>query len=183
MSASCHCPRRKLTSPLLVAAAIAIGAAVTPDRLALADPVPEQRAYGDAGTSELSFQLGAGSNYFAVGAGFRTFIVDGIAPGLEASYQRSSGLDEGLVMASLRLAPLRFGTVVPVATARAGRVFLSNHADGWAVGVEVGALILISPHVAFEVGYSMLHFLPASFCADLSDCTIYQPTLGLRITF
>jgi hypothetical protein len=152
-------------------------------RSAHADPVPEVRAYGDAGTTELALQLGIGSNYFAGGAGLRYFIVDGIAPGFEGSYQQSHGIGQGLAMASLRLAPLRFGTVVPVATARAGRVFLTDHPSGWAVGGDLGVLILASPHVAFEIGYGFLHLLPASFCADFADCTIYQPTLGLRITF
>jgi hypothetical protein len=169
-----------LPSALVLVAAGVIGATAPSAR---ADAVPEVKAYGDAGTAEISVQLGIGSNYFAGGAGLRYFIVDGIAPGFEGSYQQSHGVGQGLAMGSLRLAPLRFGTVVPVATVRAGRVFLSNHPSGWGVGGDVGVLILASPHVALEVGYGFLHLLPDSFCADLTECTIYQTTLGVRITF
>jgi hypothetical protein len=181
--------RRKLASalrrvgaptPLLLAAAAVIA---SPAPRVRADAVPEVKAYGDAGTTEVSVQLGIGSNYFAGGAGLRYFVVDGIAPGFEGSYLQSHGIGQGLAMGSVRLAPLRFGTVVPVATVRAGRVFLSNHPGGWGVGGDVGVLILASPHVALEVGYGFLHLLPESFCADLNECTIYQPTLGVRITF
>lgn len=150
---------------------------------AVAPDEPEPRFYGDAGTSEVSVQLGFGSNYFAGGAGLRYFVIDGLAPGFEASYQSFHGVGQGLVMGSLRLAPLRFGSVLLVATARAGRMFISDHDSGWAVGGDVGLLLLVSPHIAFEVGYGFLKLLPDSFCADLSDCTIYQPTLGLRVTF
>jgi hypothetical protein len=171
--------RRKLATAVTCAA---LGI-FCPTTMSHADEIPTARAYGDAGTSEISLQLGLGSNYFAGGAGLRYFIVDGIAPGFEGSYQQFHGVGQGLAMASLRLAPLRFGTFVPVATLRAGRVFLTDHASGWGVGGDVGVLILASPHVAFEIGYGFLHLLPDSFCADLTDCTIYQPTLGLRITF
>jgi hypothetical protein len=180
MRASPAVHRRKLATAAL--ACLAGGMTFAPRR-AHADPVPQVRAYGDAGTSELSLQLGAGTNFFAAGAGFRYFIVDGIAPGFEGSYQQSHGVGQGLAMASLRLAPLRFAALVPVATVRAGRVFLTGHPSGWGVGGDVGVLILAGPHVAFEIGYGFLQLLPASFCADLTECTIYQPTIGLRITF
>jgi hypothetical protein len=181
-----HSSRRKLASERTIATAglglaLIAGSARMP--AAHADEIPEVRAYGDAGTSELSLQLGFGSNYFAGGAGLRYFIVDGIAPGFEGSYQQFHGVGQGLAMASLRLAPLRFSGFVPVATLRAGRVFLTEHPSGWGVGGDVGVLVLISPHVAFEVGYGFLRLLPDSFCGDLTACTIYQPTFGLRVTF
>jgi hypothetical protein len=166
---------------------LASAAGTTAIVLALGGPAraqePDVRFYGDAGTSEVSLQLGFGSNYFAGGAGLRYFVIDGLAPGLEASYQRSHGVDQGLVLGSLRLAPLRFGTIVPVITGRGGRIFLSDHKDGWAVGGDVGILLLASPNVAFELGYGFLRYLPESFCDDFVSCTIHQPVFGIRVTF
>ena len=174
-----HAPhRRKLATSLTLVAAI-----VLPLPTARAQVGAEVRAYGDAGSTELSVQLGFGSNYFAGGAGLRYFVIDGVAPGFEGSYQQFHGVGQGLLMGSLRLAPVRIGSVIPVITGRAGRVFLTEHASGWAVGGDAGVLIVAGPHVAFEIGYGFLRLVPASFCADLSACTIYQPTIGVRITF
>jgi hypothetical protein len=79
--------------------------------------------------------------------------------------------------------PLRTATLALVVTGAAGRVFLSDHADGWAVGGDAGILLFFSRHVGLELGYRVLKLLPGSFCADLSDCVLHQPVLGLRITF
>jgi hypothetical protein len=171
--------RRKLPSSL-TAAVVSIGLLATP---AWGQGDAEVGAYGTAGSTELSVQLGFGSNYFAGGAGLRYFVVDGIAPGFEGSYQQSHGIGQGLAMGSLRLAPVRFGSVIPVITGRAGRVLLTEHASGWAVGGDAGIVIVAGPHVAFELGYGFLRLMPDSFCADLATCTIYQPSIGLRITF
>jgi hypothetical protein len=139
--------------------------------------------YGDAGTTELAVGLGLGSGYFTVGGGVRYFVINGLAPGIEGNYQRVNGFGQGLLLGTLRLAPVRFAAVVPVITGRAGRVFLSDHPDGWAVGADLGVLLLLGPHVALEVGYGFLRLLPGSFCADFVDCTLTQPVLGVRITF
>ncbi|HEY0707899.1 MAG TPA: hypothetical protein VGG33_13935 [Polyangia bacterium] len=191
MSRSGHAPLRRcgvgIGTPVrgaVVAATLAVALTTTGSRQARADEVGDAPfAYGNAGTTELSVQLGLGSGGFAAGGGFRHYVVRGLAPGLEGSYHRHDGRSQGLLFGTLRLAPLRVGSVVPVLTARAGRVFMSNHANGWAVGGDVGILLFASPHVAFEVGYGVLRLLPASFCADLTSCTVYQPVLGLRVSF
>jgi hypothetical protein len=139
--------------------------------------------YGNAGTTEVSVQLGLGAGAFSAGGGLRHFVVRGLAPGIEGTYQRQDGRGQGLLFGTLRLAPLRVGSVVPVITARAGRVFISDHASGWAVGGDVGLLLFASPHVAFEIGYGFLRLLPETFCADLVSCTLHQPVLGLRVSF
>ena len=170
--------RRSWAAAALAAAFVFTGAGIAPARAEDDEP-----GYGDAGATEVALQLGFGSDYFGAGAGLRYFVVQGIAPGIEGSYQKSNGVGEGLLLGSLRLAPVRLGTVVPVLTGRAGRVFLSDHDSGWAVGGDIGILILASPHIAFEIGYGFLHFVPDSFCADLVSCTIYQPEVGIRVTF
>lgn len=177
---------RSLVGGLLVfplALALALALASSSSGPARADDGPQPFAYGNAGTSELSLQLGFGSGGFAAGGGFRHFVIQGFAPGIEGSYHRHDGRSQGLLLGTLRLAPLRVGSVVPVITGRAGRVFMSDHASGWAVGADVGLLLFASPHIAFEVGYGFLRLLPESFCADLSACTLYQPVLGLRVSF
>ena len=139
--------------------------------------------YGDTGTSEVSLLLGVSSGGFAVGAGFRYFVIDAIAPGVEAAFYRANGTSQGFTFASLRVVPLRFASVALVATGRGGRVYLSNHSDGWAVGGDLGVIAFFSAHVGLEVGYEVLKLLPASFCADLTSCVLRQPVFGLRVTF
>lgn len=152
--------------------------------LALATLAAQPSFYGDAGTSEASVALGFSSGGgFAAGAGFRHFVVDRVAPGLEASYFRYGGYSQGLALASLRLVPLRLDSVALVLTGRGGRVFVSDHEDGWAVGGDAGVIFFASPNVGFELGYQVLRLLPSSFCADFESCTLHQPVLGVRIAF
>ncbi len=155
----------------------------------LADPAraddeeAEPRGYGAKGSMELSLQLGFGSDSFGGGAGFRYYVIDGLAPGVEGTYHRAYGVGQGMALGSLRFAPLRFGSLIPAITARGGRVFLSDHPSGWAVGGDVAVLIMLSRHVAFELGYGFLRLYPGSFCADLTSCILWEPVLGVRITF
>jgi hypothetical protein len=152
-------------------------AAAQPSDAALA------RRYGDAGSAEVSLLLGFSSEGWAAGGGFRYFVVDMLAPGVEASVERDHGLTQGFTFASLRLVPLRFASAALVLTGRAGRVFLSDHADGWAAGGDLGVLLMLSPQVGLEIGYEVLRLLPDSFCADFVSCVLQRPVLGVRITF
>jgi hypothetical protein len=172
-----------MARPLALAATVATGTTTLTVSPATAQVAIEARGYGDAGTTELAVGLGFGSNYFSAGGGVRHFVIDGLAPGIEGNYQRVDGFGQGLLLGTLRLAPLRFGSIVPVITARAGRVFISDHADGWAAGGDLGVLLLLNPHVALELGYGFLRLFPDSFCDDFVDCTLTQPVLGVRITF
>jgi hypothetical protein len=149
----------------------------------IANAQTEAPRYGDEGTSEVSLLLGFSSSGFAAGGGYRYFVANGVAPGLEATIQRTSGITQGFTFASLRVVPLRLASVAFVLTGRAGRVYLSRHADGWAVGGDAGVLFSFSRNVGLEVGYEVLRLLPGSFCADLESCTLHQPVLGLRLTF
>jgi hypothetical protein len=162
----------------LTAAWLALAAAAP----ALAQDEVERR-YGDAGSSEVSVLLGLSSEGWAAGGGFRYFVVDALAPGVEASVERDHGFTQGFTFASVRLVPLRFASAALVLTARAGRVFLSDHADGWAAGGDVGVLLMLSPRVGLELGYEVLRLLPESFCADFTSCVLQRPVLGLRLTF
>ncbi|HEY2731074.1 MAG TPA: hypothetical protein VGK52_14115 [Polyangia bacterium] len=147
-------------------------------------PPPEPRAYGYAGMSELSLALGYSPESGVLGgAGFRRFVLDGLAPGLEASVQAGEGTTIGLVLGTLRLVPVRTRQLAFVLTGRAGRVLLSHHDDGWGAGGGVGAIVSLSPNVGLELGYDVLWLSPRSFCADLSSCTIQGPVIGLRLSF
>jgi hypothetical protein len=150
-------------------------------------PSPERsgpRRYGDQGTSEIALGLGYSSQagFLAAGA-FRTFVVAGVAPGLEALYLGGGKLSPafGLLLGNLRLVPVRADAFALVVTARAGRVFLADHDDGWAAGGSAGIIVFLGPQVGLEVGYEALKLLPGSFCADLDRCVIHGPVFGLRI--
>jgi hypothetical protein len=158
-----------------------------PSDPSLPPPLPppvRARRYADAGTSELSLALGYSSvSGFLAGGGFRRYVAAGVGPGVEASVQTGQGLTTGLVLASLRLVPLRGSGMALVVTGRAGRVLLSQHDDGWGAGGSAGLIFFLSPNVGLEAGYGVLWLLPRSFCADLTSCRIQSPELGLRVGF
>jgi hypothetical protein len=133
---------------------------------------------------ELSLALGyTQQSGFLGGGGFRRYLIDGFAPGIEASIQRGNGLTTGLLLGSLKLVPFRGDTAALVLTGRAGRVFLSNHDDGWGVGGGAGVIFFFSSGIGLEIGYAILWLRPSRFCADLVSCRIEGPELGLRVIF
>jgi hypothetical protein len=145
---------------------------------------PRRRLYGDAGSMELALALGyTQQSGFLGGGGFRRFVSDGVGPGLEASVQKSDGLTAGLLLASLKLVPLRGDSAALVITGRGGRILLSDHDDGWGAGLGGGVILFFSSGIGLELGYSILWLRPARFCADLPSCTIEGPELGLRVMF
>ena len=149
-------------------------------------PVPPPlHRYGDPGSTELALALGyTKQTGFFGGGGFRRFVITGVAPGIEASVQRSDGQPTtGLVLASLKLVPVRGEMAALIITGRAGRAFIFDHDDGWAAGGSLGAIVFLSPGVGLELGYSILWLLPEHFCADLVSCRIDGPELGLRVVF
>jgi hypothetical protein len=145
---------------------------------------PEPRRYGDRGTPELALGLGYSSSAgFLAAGGLRYFVADGVAPGIEGSYV-SGGRGAsayGLLLAGLRLVPLRTSSVALVLTGRAGRVFLGDHEDAWGVGGEVGAILMLGAGAGLELGYEVLRLLPGRVCADLDSCLLQGPVLGLRL--
>jgi hypothetical protein len=149
-------------------------------------PPPIVRRYGDRGTSEISIGLGYSSVAGFLGAGgFRYFVIDGLAPGVEATYVAggSAVASYGLTLASLRVVPVRTESLGIVLTGRAGRMFLADHADGWAAGAGGGVIFAVGGGAGLELGYQFLRLLPASFCADLGTCILHGPVLGLRFIF
>jgi hypothetical protein len=149
-------------------------------------PVPPPlHRYGDPGSTELALALGyTKQTGFFGGGGFRRFVISGIAPGIEASVQRSDGQPTtGLILASLKLVPVRGEMAALIFTGRAGRAFIFDHDDGWAAGGSLGVIFFLSPGVGLEVGYSILWLLPEHFCSDLVSCRIEGPELGLRVVF
>jgi len=138
--------------------------------------------YGDKGMPELSIGAAYSSDSgFLAAAGFRYFVMNGVAPGVEGTYvSGGSGYAAyGMALASLRLVPLSTPRVALAVTGRAGRVFLVHGDDGWAAGGEVGIILMMGSGLGLEIGYEALRLLPASFCS--SDCWIQGPVLGLRI--
>ena len=166
--------------PILLAATLSI---LLVRNVGLAQPAADDLQYGKAGTSEVNILLGFSSGEVAFGGGFRHFVVDRVAPGLEASVTRSDGFTQGFTFGSVRFVPFQVSSVALVLTARAGRVFLSDHIDGWAYGGDAGVLIFFSQHAGLELGYEVLRLAPGSFCADLSTCVLQRPVLGVRIVF
>jgi hypothetical protein len=145
---------------------------------------PPARRYGDAATSELSLGLGyTQQSGFVGGGGYRRYLLNGVGPGVEASVQSHLGQTTGLLLGSLRFVPVRERTAALTLTARAGRVLLSGHDDGWGAGGSVGVIFFLSPNVGFEIAYAILWLFPERFCADSIGCTIKGPDLGLRVGF
>jgi hypothetical protein len=163
------------------ALALALTLAAAPARGQSAEG--DEFRYGNAGTSEVSLLLGFSSGAIAFGGGFRYFVVEGVAPGVEAAFTRADGFSQGFTFPSIRVVPLRLSSFALVATARAGRVFFSGHRDGWAYGGDAGVLIFFSRHVGLELGYELLQLAPSAFCADLSSCLLRRPVVGVRIAF
>ena len=145
---------------------------------------PTPRRYGDRGTPEIALGFGYGSSTGLLAAGgFRYFVVDTLAPGIEGTYVSggAGGTAYGLALGALRFVPFRTTSMALVATARGGRMFIAHHDDGWAVGGGLGVLLMMSPSVGLEIGYEALRLLPSSFCVDLSACTLSGITIGVRI--
>src|SRR5262249_20767449 len=113
------------------------------------------------------------------------FVLDGLAPGVEGTWVAGgSGVSSyGLALGSLRFVPLRGPRAAFVLTARAGRVFLSDHDDGWGAGAGAGVILPLGGLAGVELGYEALRLLPSSFCADLSTCWLQGPVIGLRFGF
>jgi hypothetical protein len=152
------------------------------------EPPPElrRRRYGDQGMPEIGLGVGYSQAIGVTGAGaFRYFVIDGVAPGIEMTYVSGGnhGEQTGLLLAALRLVPVRTGSFALLLTGRGGRVLLGNHDDGWGVGGSAGVLILFAPTAGIELGYEVLRLTPASFCADLTSCYIQGPVVGFRFGF
>jgi hypothetical protein len=148
-------------------------------------PAPPRR-YGDKGSIELGLGLTYSSEAgFAAAASARYYVVDGLAPGVEATFVAggSAASRYGVLLGSLRLVPLRFSSIAFAVTARGGRVFVGDHADGWGLGGAASMMFLFSPTVGLELGYEFLRLLPATFCADLDGCVIRGPIIAVRFGF
>jgi hypothetical protein len=149
-------------------------------------PPPRQRRYGDRGTIELGIGLGYSTETGFVGAASgRYYVIDRVAPGIEGTFVSGSGDASryGLLLAALRIIPVRISSLALALTGRAGRVLLGDHPDGWGVGGAAAILFLFSPTVGLELGYEALQLLPASFCADLESCWIHGPVIAIRFGF
>jgi hypothetical protein len=149
-------------------------------------PPPRQRRYGDKGSMEIGIGIGYSTETGFVGAASgRYYVIDRVAPGIEGTFVagNSDASRYGLLLAALRVLPVRVYSLALVLTGRAGRVLLGDHPDGWGVGGAAGVLFLFSPYVGLELGYEALQLLPSSFCADLESCWIHGPVIAIRFGF
>jgi hypothetical protein len=149
-------------------------------------PPPPQRRYGDRGTIEIGIGLGYSTETGFVGAASgRYYVIDRVAPGIEGTFVSGSSDASryGLLLAALRIIPVRISSLALALTGRAGRVLLGDHPDGWGVGGAAAILFLFSPTVGLELGYEALQLLPSSFCADLESCWIHGPVIAIRFGF
>lgn len=152
----------------------------------LEQPPPRQRRYGDRGSMEIGLGIGYSTETGFVGAASgRYYVVDRVAPGIEGTFVAGSSDASryGLLLAALRIVPVRVSSLALVLTGRAGRVLLGDHPDGWGVGGAAGILFMFSPYVGLELGYEALQLLPSSFCADLESCWIHGPVIAVRFGF
>jgi hypothetical protein len=179
-------PAAPIAEPLPPPPAAAPPMAAPPAPAAAPELVLRPRRYGDRGSMEIGGGLGYSSANGLLAAGaFRYFVLDGVAPGFEATYVSggSGGLSYGLLLGALRLVPVRTASFALLLTGRAGRMLVGSHDDGWAAGGGAGVLILLAPTAGVELGYEALKLFPATFCADLSSCVIQGPVLGFRFGF
>ncbi len=148
-------------------------------------PAPPRR-YGDKGSIELGLGLTYSSEAgFAAAASARYYVVDGVGPGVEATFVAggTAASRYGVLLAALRVVPLRVTSIALAVTGRAGRVFVGDHSDGWGLGGAASVLFLFSPTVGLELGYEFLRLLPATFCSDLDGCVIHGPIIAVRFGF
>jgi len=153
-------------------------------------PPPEEPPprYGDQGSSHfgLMLGLGGGGGGFAWGGGFEYgyFILDGVAPGVDAEASGGTNLPTiGLTLGTLQVVPLRLPSFSMFLIGRGGRVFISGHPDGWGVGGGVGLIYFTSGRFGIQLTYDVLKLVPASFCAGLSRCTLHGFGVGVAMGF
>jgi hypothetical protein len=169
-----------MTTALALLLALQPGPAAPP--LEVAPP-----RYGDQGSSHLGVGLGLGGGSggvrWAGGVDYGYFVIEGVAPGVEAQVSGGTGLlTTGLLLGTLRLVPLRTPGFSLFVVGRAGRVLLSDHADGWAAGGGGGIIFFLGGRVGVQLSYDALKLLPASFCDDLAGgCLIHGFQGGLVI--
>jgi hypothetical protein len=170
---------------MLSALALLLGLQGSPGQPVEAPP----KRYGDQGTSHFGLLLGigGGGGGFAWAGGFNYgyFVLDGVAPGVDAEISGGSGLlTTGLTLATLRLVPVRTSAVSLFVIGRGGRVFMAGHPDGWGVGGGGGIIYFTSAHVGLQLSYDYLRLEPSSFCADLAHgCALQGFGIGLAIGF
>ena len=119
---------------------------------------PEDGGYGRRHSMHLGLSLGLGSGTggmrYAGGVGFGYFLLTGVAPGADVNVSGGSGLlTTGSATGTLRLVPLRTQSFALFLIGRAGRLFISSHADAWAAGGGAGVVIATGPRVGLQIAY------------------------------
>jgi hypothetical protein len=148
---------------------------------------PEDTSYGRRHSMHLGLSLGLGSGTgglrYAGGVGFGYFVVTGVAPGADVNVSGGSGLlTTGSLTGTLRLVPLRTESFALFLIGRAGRLFISSHADAWGAGGGAGVVIATGAGVGLQIAYEILGLWPSDHCSDLaSGCRLDAFGLGLIV--
>jgi hypothetical protein len=143
--------------------------------------------YGHRHSMPLGLSLGIGNGAsgmrYAGGAGFGYFVLTGVAPGADVSITGGSGvLTTESVTGTLRLVPVRTSQFALFVIGRAGRLFMSKHADAWGAGGGAGVVIATGGNVGLQISYEVLGLWPSSHCSDLvSGCRLDAFGLGLVV--
>jgi hypothetical protein len=166
--------------------ALLLALQATPAVVAAEAPAPR---YGDRGSTHLGVILGLGGGsggfHWAGGVDYGYFLLDGVAPGVDAQVSGGSNLlTTGMMLGTLRLVPLRTEAFSFFVVGRAGRVLLSGHPDGWAAGGGGGLVLFTGGRVGLMIAYDALKLLPDSFCSDLTGgCVVQGVQVGLVAGF
>jgi hypothetical protein len=166
----------------VIALALLVALQASPPVVQAEAPPPR---YGDQGSSHLGLILGLGGGsggfHWAGGIDYGYFVADGVAPGVDAQVSGGSNLlTTGMLLGTLRLVPLRTEALSLFFVGRAGRVLLSDHADGWAAGGGAGLILFTGGRIGLMIAYDALKLLPDSFCDDLTGgCVVQGVQVGL----
>jgi hypothetical protein len=154
----------------------------------IAQPAPEPiepGGYGRKGSMHLGLSLGVGSGTggmrYAGGAELGYFFLNGVAPGIDVRVSGGSGvLTTGMFTGTVRLVPVRTGSLAFFLIGRAGRLLIASHADAWAAGGGAGVVIATGSNLGFVISYEIIGLLPKGSCSDLANgCRLDAFGLGL----
>jgi hypothetical protein len=141
--------------------------------------------YGRRGSTHLGLSLGIGSGTggmrYAGGAELGYFLVDRVAPGVDARISGGSGvLTTGMLTGTLRLVPVRTRDFAFFLIGRAGRLLIASHNDVWGAGGGGGVIVATGGNLGLLISYEILGLWPSRSCSDLaSGCRLDAFGLGL----
>ena len=89
----------------------------------------------------------------------------------------------GLLLASLRLVPLRLSSIAFALTGRGGRVLLGDHADGWGAGRRRRRDVPVLAHRRVRARLRVAAAPSRQLLRRSHGCYIHGPIIGVRFGF